>query len=137
MSASVKAIVFSAMCLIWSSTWLMIKVGLRDAPPFTTAGMRFAVALIAIAPLAFAMGHLFPAGLRRLNSSAPELVPWAWAVNGCASVAAALGAPLLAMETGFGCLILLAALCYALAGLLGPRLPPGPGQEEGSGSHPS
>ena len=86
-------------------------------------GLRFTVALVAIAPLAFAMGHLFPMGLRRLSSSAPELVPWAWAVNGCASVATALGAPLLAMETGFGWLILLAALCYALAGLLGYRLP--------------
>lgn len=48
MSATVKIVVFSVMCLIWSSTWLMIKVGLHDAPPFTAAGMRFGVAALVI-----------------------------------------------------------------------------------------
>ncbi len=35
---------FSAMCLIWGSTWMVIKVGLRDAPPLTTLGLRFWIA---------------------------------------------------------------------------------------------
>ena len=48
MSSGVKTLVFSIMCLIWSSTWLMIKIGLNDAPPFTTAGMRFAIAALVI-----------------------------------------------------------------------------------------
>jgi drug/metabolite transporter (DMT)-like permease len=32
------------LCLIWGSTWLAIKVGLRDLPPITFAGIRFVIA---------------------------------------------------------------------------------------------
>lgn len=32
------------LCLIWGSTWLAIKVGLRDLPPITFAGIRFMIA---------------------------------------------------------------------------------------------
>lgn len=41
------------LCLIWGSTWLVIRGGLRDLPPFTSAGVRFLVAflfMLAIAP---------------------------------------------------------------------------------------
>jgi drug/metabolite transporter (DMT)-like permease len=33
-----------ALCGIWGSTWLAIKLGLRDLPPITFAGIRFALA---------------------------------------------------------------------------------------------
>lgn len=36
------------LCLIWGSTWFVIKVGLRDIPPFTGAALRFVVAAIAM-----------------------------------------------------------------------------------------
>jgi drug/metabolite transporter (DMT)-like permease len=32
------------MCGIWGSTWLFIKLGLEDLPPFTFAGIRFVIA---------------------------------------------------------------------------------------------
>lgn len=32
------------LCLVWGSTWLVIREGLEDLPPFTAAGVRFAVA---------------------------------------------------------------------------------------------
>ncbi len=86
-------------------------------------GVRVAVALGTIAPLAFAMGHLFPTGLRRVSAAEPALVPWAWAVNGFASVLAAVGTPLLAMEIGFSGVTIVAIACYAAAGLLGRALP--------------
>jgi len=38
--------VFVALCLIWGSSWLAIKVGLNSLPPFLFAGMRFAVAFL-------------------------------------------------------------------------------------------
>lgn len=34
-------IVWLVLCLIWGSTWIFIKLGLRDLPPFTFAGLRF------------------------------------------------------------------------------------------------
>jgi drug/metabolite transporter (DMT)-like permease len=38
--------VWSGLCLIWGSTWLAIKVGLRDLPPITFAGIRFVIASV-------------------------------------------------------------------------------------------
>ena len=34
-------IVFLILCCIWGSTWLFIKLGLRDLPPITFAAVRF------------------------------------------------------------------------------------------------
>ncbi|MEE9269090.1 MAG: EamA family transporter [Candidatus Krumholzibacteria bacterium] len=48
MSAGYKLVVYSILCLIWSSTWLMIKVGLAGAPPFTAAGIRLIIASFVI-----------------------------------------------------------------------------------------
>jgi drug/metabolite transporter (DMT)-like permease len=35
---------FLSLCLIWGSTWLFIKLGLRDLPPISFAGLRFVLA---------------------------------------------------------------------------------------------
>lgn len=48
MGTSAKIIVFSLLCIIWSSTWLMIKVGLEGAPPMLGAGLRFIIASLLI-----------------------------------------------------------------------------------------
>ena len=37
-------VVFSLLCLIWGSTWMAIKIGLEDSPPFLSAGLRFVIA---------------------------------------------------------------------------------------------
>jgi drug/metabolite transporter (DMT)-like permease len=38
-------LVWLVLCGIWGSTWLFIKLGLADLPPFTFAGVRFVIAL--------------------------------------------------------------------------------------------
>ena len=75
--------------------------------------------LFLIAPLAFFMGMPFPLALQRLK---PAQLPWAWAINGCASVISAVLATLLAIEIGFIGLILAAAVMYMLAGCIVPPL---------------
>lgn len=45
---------YGAMCLIWGTTWLAIKIGLHAIPPMTGAGLRFIIAgafLYAVAAL--------------------------------------------------------------------------------------
>src|SRR2546426_100333 len=37
-------LVWLLLCCIWGSTWLFIKLGLSDLPPFTFAGIRFVIA---------------------------------------------------------------------------------------------
>ena len=75
--------------------------------------MAASVALIA--PLAFCMGMPFPLGLARIRAHAPGWIPWAWAVNGCASVIGAVLAALLAMHLGFTAVVGLAAALYLVA----------------------
>jgi drug/metabolite transporter (DMT)-like permease len=36
------------LCVVWSSTWLVIKIGLRDLPPISYAGIRLLVAIIVL-----------------------------------------------------------------------------------------
>ena len=73
--------------------------------------------LAMVAPLAFLMGMPFPIGLSRLAAEAPAFIPWAWGINGCASVLAALVAALLAVHVGFSMVLLLAAALYVLAAI--------------------
>jgi hypothetical protein len=79
---------------------------------------RVLIAVASVAPLALLMGMPFPIGLAWLESAAPRLVPWAWAVNGCASVVAAVLAAILALSLGFTAVLLSGAAAYAGAGLL-------------------
>ena len=39
-------LVWLILCCIWGSTWLFIKVGLKDLPPLTFAGIRFLIACV-------------------------------------------------------------------------------------------
>ena len=81
-------------------------------------GAKIAVTLGLIAPLAFFMGMPFPLGLARVSKAMPELVPWAWGVNGCFSVLSAVLATLLAIHFGFSVVVVLAAVLYLAAGAL-------------------
>jgi spermidine synthase len=78
---------------------------------------KIALSLVLIAPLAFCMGMPFPLALERLKASAPHLVPWAWGINGCASVLSAILATMLAMTFGTRMVGFAAAALYFIAGL--------------------
>jgi len=74
---------------------------------------RAVVAVLSLAPLGTLMGLPFPLGLAWLENKAPQLIPWAWAVNGCASVISAVLAAILALSYGFTLVLLLGAGAYA------------------------
>ena len=73
---------------------------------------RILASLALIAPLAFFMGMPFPLGLSRVWAQDHALVPWAWGVNGCASVLGAMLAVLIDMTVGFSPVVLAASLLY-------------------------
>ena len=77
---------------------------------------KIALSLGLIGPLALFMGMPFPLALARLKADAPHLVPWAWAINGCASVLSAILATLLAMTFGTRIVVFIAAALYLIAG---------------------
>jgi SAM-dependent methyltransferase len=96
-----------------SLLYVLILPGVFDSLLYLTDVAKILVSLGLIAPLAFFMGMPFPLGLSRVWSGARALVPWAWGVNGCASVLSAILATLLAMTLGFSTVVLAASLLYA------------------------
>lgn len=53
-------IVWLILCLIWGSTWIFIKLGLRDLPPITFAGLRFLFASVILWAIVFARRRPLP-----------------------------------------------------------------------------
>jgi hypothetical protein len=98
-AAAAALLALPAFFLLGSSPW--------------TVGLLSAV-------LAFPMGMPFPAALGRLPAAS---VPWALAVNGCASVAAAAGAPLFSSSFSVAATAVTAAALYALVATFGGRAP--------------
>jgi hypothetical protein len=107
--AAVYAIAFG---LLWQFLWFHFVHTQGAAWPIV---LRSVVALMGIAPLAFAMGMPFALGLSRLARAAPAFVPWAWGLNGCASVIAAILAVLLALSVGLRATVLAALILYLFA----------------------
>ena len=48
---------YGCLILIWSSTWVAIKIGLEDLPPLLGAGIRFGLAGLGLLAIARAMGR--------------------------------------------------------------------------------
>lgn len=57
-------IAFIILSLIWSSTWVVLKIGLYSLPPFLAAGIRFSMAFIILFLYALVSGVLLPRGLK-------------------------------------------------------------------------
>src|SRR5437899_2528494 len=51
------------LCVVWSSTWLAIKIGLRDLPPISFVAIRFLIAIAVLIAVSFGRSRLLP--LRR------------------------------------------------------------------------
>ena len=77
--------------------------------------LRLGVSVASLAPLGITMGVPFPNGIRLLGERAPNLVPWAWAVNGSASVLSAILATLMALSLGFTWVMVGAGVAYLVA----------------------
>src|SRR3954470_24660761 len=57
------AVAWLTLCLVWSSTWLAIKVGLRDLPPISFVAIRFLIAIFVLLAVSVGRTRLLP--LRR------------------------------------------------------------------------
>jgi hypothetical protein len=68
-----------------------------------------------IFPLGFLLGMPFPLGIRLIGDRLSAQIPWAWCINGCASVLSSVGAMMIALSGGFGLVLNLAALSYLFA----------------------
>ncbi|MGR8934936.1 MAG: SAM-dependent methyltransferase [Gammaproteobacteria bacterium] len=86
------------------------------------SAVNFAVSILLAAVLGFFMGMPFPTGLSLVAKLDPALIPWAWGVNGFASVISAILATLIAIHWGFNVLILAAVTLYLAAAASLPKI---------------
>ncbi|MFQ6133040.1 MAG: SAM-dependent methyltransferase [Armatimonadota bacterium] len=105
--------VWAIVCI--ASAYLLVHEAAFELLLGQPLWLKGALAVLVIAPLAFFMGMPFPTGLQRVTDAAPRLVPWAWGINGCASVIGAVLAALLAMAQGFSVVIFIALGLYLIA----------------------
>lgn len=114
----VAAVAVAAIALVYA--WLgapLLHSAIALGGPAKTA-----IALAMIAPLAFVMGMPFPIGLALVACARPSILPWAWGINGSASVVSAVLASVVAIHLGLTALVLIAALMYLAAGVVARTL---------------
>jgi spermidine synthase len=84
------------------------------AIPFTRA-VRILLAVAVILPIGMVLGVPMPAGIRLLSARSPELLTWAWGMNGAFSVVGATLAIFIAMNWGFQVTLFTSAAAYVVA----------------------
>jgi hypothetical protein len=77
--------------------------------------LRIIIAVVVMAPLAALMGMPMPLAIRLISRTAPELIPWAWGVNGATSVMGSVAALVIAISSGFNQALFVGATLYLLA----------------------
>jgi hypothetical protein len=77
-----------------------------------TMALKFAIASLLILPLGFFMGMPFPLAISSLKQLSAKQIPWAWGINGYASVISAGMATLIAIDLGFSAVMLIAVALY-------------------------
>lgn len=93
-------------------------VAIPTLPPLIRAGisaplgLRMAMAVCVLLPAGLVMGVPLPSGVRLLARRQPELLPWAWAMNGALSVVGATLAVFIAMNWGFSTTMCAGAAAY-------------------------
>jgi hypothetical protein len=120
-----------------SSEWLLARVGevrylsyglagllllehaLVLARPAGAIGLPFWVRVTivcgVITPIGLCLGLFFPTGLERLKRVNPASVPWAWGLNGIASVISPVVSVAVSVTWGFSALLLASIPVYLLA----------------------
>lgn len=81
---------------------------------------RVAITLLLLAPPALVMGMPFPTAIAAFGSKQRDLVVSAWVVNGYFSVLGSCAAVMTSISLGFGVVLTIGALAYAVAAVAQP-----------------
>jgi len=82
--------------------------------------LKALITLLFTAPLGFLLGMPFPSGIKLIGEKHPQLIPWAWGINGYFSVISTMLSVLISSLYGFHIVFYLAAIFYLIgySGLL-------------------
>jgi predicted membrane-bound spermidine synthase len=81
------------------------------------SALKIIAVFIVLVPLGLLMGMPFPLGVGMMRGSREDLIPWAWATNGCASVLGSILPIIMALSFGFSMVFIAAGVAY-MVGLL-------------------
>jgi hypothetical protein len=102
---------FLGFFILLTLTLSQIFSGLIHQPlPF-----RMLVTCVVLFPSGLLLGMYLPIGLRAVQTRGPGYLPWAWGINGGASVYGSFAAIKLAIVIGFNWTLALGAASYLLA----------------------
>lgn len=76
---------------------------------------RILLVVAFLIPIGIPLGMPFPLGIQVLKSRAPNLIPWAWGVNGFMTVVGSLMSVILSMKFGFDLTLVVAVAIYIIA----------------------
>ena len=76
--------------------------------------VRIAIAVAVLVPIGMVLGVPMPAGIQLLRARAPQMLTWAWGMNGALSVVGATLAIFIAMNWGFQVTLLVASATYLM-----------------------
>ena len=117
-AAGVACLAVAVFAFLWGSTLpALINVAIGWVLP-----VRLMVAVALMFPAGMLMGIPLPAGVRLVAAKHPQLVAWAWGVNGALSVLGATLAVFIAMNWGFSVTLACGAVLYVLAAALSGAL---------------
>lgn len=116
---------------LWSTSWVLIKIGLREVPALTFAGLRYVLAFLVLVPVLAYRGHL-----KQVRRLPPRI--WAQlAVLGVLFIAVTQGAQFLALAylpaVTVNLILSLTTIAVALMGIVFLAERPGPVQWGGIG----
>ena len=110
-AAVIGGVAVAVLCLVYSIV-LPPLLGAWVAWPITA---RAPVAALLVAASGVPMGLLLPSGIVAVSRRDPQLVPWAWGINGATSVIGTVIATVVAIHAGFGTTLRFGAVLYLLA----------------------
>jgi hypothetical protein len=113
-TAALACVAIAAIALVWGSALPFV---VRAAVGWPLAA-RIVLAAALMVPAGLVMGVPLPTGVRLVAARQPELVPWAWGINGALSVLGATLAVFVAMNWGFLVTLACGAAIYACAAAL-------------------
>jgi hypothetical protein len=99
------------VCVLGLNYLLPLGISFFLGYPFP---VRVLASMVFIFPIGVFMGMPFPLAMRLLNAAEQRLVPWAWGINGYATVIGTVSAIVLARGVGFKYVFFIAALIYFL-----------------------
>jgi hypothetical protein len=116
LSRSIRSLCILIMLLVLLYIWILPLFLYRYVgwPLPAKAGM----VVLFLVPLTFVMGMPMPLGITGLRRAAGDIIPWAWGLNGSASVLGSILTIVVAVNFGFDQALAIAALFYLCAGMM-------------------